>query len=132
MNYNNSGLEMTFPVNKLLKKLKKNRKNHKDIVKEAKQGYAEALIKEFEGKLARLKKGKNINVNTSLQTPGDNVAEYDTAIEMLKLTTDKTIVLAQAQFHSYVMDKWAWQASFLSNASNYSSSGSLYLTSNSW
>ena len=131
MNYQN-GLTMNFPVSELLEKLKVNRINHDAIVKESQEGYLKALEFELGKKLARLKEGKKINPTSRLSVPGDNLDEYDTAIEMLTFTSDNETSLSQAQFHSYVMDKWSWQKNFLDTASEYSVSGSAYLTDNKW
>ena len=131
MNYRD-GLTMKFPVPDLRVKLETNRGNHANIVKESKEGYLVALRKELAQKLKKLRKGETINPNSKLPVPGDNLDEYDTAIEMLKFTSDDHVVLTQSQFHAYVLDKWDWQKNFLDTASAYSVSGSMYLANNSW
>ncbi len=115
-----NGLVMNFPVKDLLAKLTENREKHVKMVAEAKVNYIEALKKELEAKLVQLKAGKRISTSSQLDVPGDNTAEYDTAISMLAMTTDTTIKLQQDQYHSYVMDKWSWKSRFLASASNYS------------
>ena len=123
---------MEFPVDVLLVTLKENRENHKHIVKEAQEGYLGALQRELKAKLSALKKGKTISPHSSLCAPGDNTNEYDTVIEMLEMTTDEALVLNKNDFRCYVMDKWQWQRSFLDNASNFSTTGSLYYSDTNW
>ncbi len=115
-----NGLVMNFPVKELLTKLRENRETHVNMVKEAKKNYLVALKQELEQKLADLNAGKKISTSSNLSVPGDNSAEYDTAISMLAMTTDTTIQLTQAQYNSYAMDQWNWKRNFLATASAYS------------
>ena len=47
-------------------------------------------------------------------------AVYDTAIEMLKRHTGKTVELEDAQVRALLMDQWDWKPSFLATNSHYS------------
>lgn len=128
MNYRN-GLVMNFRVSELISKLTENRERHLQIITEAKKNYLVALKKELEGKIQSLDEGKQINPNSRLPVPGDNLDEYDTAISMLKMTADETVELEQSQYHCYVLDKWEWQRNFLEVAATYSSTANGYLNS---
>jgi hypothetical protein len=45
--------------------------------------------------------------------------DYDTAISMLKMTTDSIITLTGVQYEQLVMDKWVWKVDIDSNKSFY-------------
>ena len=121
-------LVMNFPVNKLVDILKKNKKEHIQIVEGAQEAYVQGLVEEFEKKLSALKEGKNVNPNTSLRLPGDHRASYTNAIAMLEMTTDETIELGSSEFAAYVRDKWHWQKDFLSTANSLGTGGHYYLS----
>lgn len=119
MNYRN-GLVMNFPVKELVERLTINRDEHLKIITEAKKNYLIALQTELASKLDKLLTGNKINPNSNLPVPGDNLDEYDTAINMLEFTTNTEIELTQHQYHCYVEDKWDWQENFLTTISSYS------------
>ena len=116
----NGGLVMNFKVKAVLETLKTNREQHIEIVKEATQGYKVALRKELNSKLAQLDAGKWPNTHSALAKPQSYVAEYDSAIEMLGMTSDETLELDQSAFQCYVLNKWAWMGGFLTSNSQYS------------
>lgn len=120
MNYDSTGLTMTFPVAKLIEALKTNREKHKQMVTEAKKNFIAAQRTELLDKLKRLDEGKKIDTYSNLRAPGDNTSQYDTAISMLEMTTDTNIKLGQAQYNCYVLDNWSWKRDFLMSASSYS------------
>jgi len=116
----NGGLVMNFKVGEVLDTLKKNRAQHTKIVEEATQGYKEALRKEFVNKLHDLDSGRLPSTHSALTKPQSYVAEYDSAIEMLGMTSDATLQLDQNAFKCYVLNKWSWMGGFLSSNSMYS------------
>ncbi len=110
---------LKYPQAVLLEKLEANRKNHKAVYEEARVEYAKRLAADFRAKLADLDAGKEVNANCNLFKPVQFLADYDRAIAMLKMTTDKEIELDQESFAQLVLDEWSWQSSFLTNTAVY-------------
>lgn len=44
--------------------------------------------------------------------PVSYVKEYETAIQLLNFSVDKTVELTMSEFQQYVMDEWKWKANF--------------------
>ena len=116
----NGGLVMNFKVGEVLATLKENREQHLKIVGEATEGYRKALRKELVDKLAKLDAGTFPSIHSALTKPQSYVAEYDSAIEMLGMTSDATLQLDQNAFKCYVLNKWTWMGGFLTSNSVYS------------
>ena len=117
-----NGLSMNnlkYPHAVLLEKLEANRKNHKATYDEAKVEYAKQLKADFAGKLLQLEKGEEVNSHCALLKPVQYLADYDRAIAMLKMTTDKEIELDQQSFAQLVLDEWSWKSSFMTNTAVY-------------
>lgn len=114
------GLTMNFKVEEILTSLKKNREEHAKIVGEAVKGYREKLRAELTSKLSELDSGKLPGTHSNLSKPQSYLTEYDSAIEMLSMTTDETLELDQSAFQCYVQNKWSWMSGFLSSNSAYS------------
>jgi hypothetical protein len=115
------GLELEFKVHELLVALKENRDEHEKIFNEAVEGFH----KEYKEKLVQLvadaEEGKFYKrPQMNLTAPVNHLAEYNTAIRMLEMTTAQTITLTQEQFNCYVMDQWFFQHEFLLSNSLYS------------
>jgi hypothetical protein len=96
----------------LLKILLTNRKKHQADYKQACEDYKVALVGILSDKLRDAKAGKPVNHGISLYTPGDQTKDYDRAIRMLELTTDKTISLLEQEFSELVQDEWSWKGNF--------------------
>lgn len=103
-----TGMEVTVEVARLLAKLKENREQHKQMVAEAREGYAKRAMDMLEDKMSQLRSGKLITLSLSLQPPTDQSATYDTAIQMLELHTGKEMTLNAGQVRNLVMDEWDW------------------------
>jgi hypothetical protein len=104
----------------LLKILRKNRAEHRQIFEEAIEGYRKAVIKEFEHRLNEIKAGKKIDVIIRLQQPQDQTKDYDRVIGMLEMSVDDVVELDEQSYKQYVMDDWSWTNNFLSSNSTYS------------
>ncbi len=53
-----------------------------------------------------------------IPVPQDQTEQYDRAIAMMELCTDKEVVLDQILFEQLIMDKWKWMgASQITNSS---------------
>lgn len=114
------GLTMNFKVLDILDTLKKNRTEHAKIVEEAVRGYKEKFRLELVSKLHDIDSGKLPDTHSKLSKPQSYLTEYDSAIEMLGMTTDETLELDQSAFQCYVQNKWSWMSGFLSTNSMYS------------
>lgn len=114
------GLTMNFKVAEVVKTLRKNREEHAKIVDEAVKGFREKLRAEFASKLQELDAGKLPNTSSRHSRPQSYLTEYDSAIQMLEMTTDETLELDQSAFQCYVQNKWAWMSGFLTSNSMYS------------
>jgi hypothetical protein len=113
-------MKVTARVIDVLKALHANRKTHAVIVKEARAGYLKKAEEALAKRILELKSGKIVALHFSLATPQDHTAVYDTAIEMLKMHTGKTVELEDAQVRALLMDQWDWKDSFLTTNSYYS------------
>jgi len=97
-----------------------NRTKHREIVIEAREGYAKRAVEVLKAELKRLETSKNALVMFSLQPPQDHTKVYDTAIEMMRMHQDETVVLDSGQVRNLMMDEWDWKTNFLVANSMYS------------
>lgn len=107
----------------VLAKLKANRAQHADLVKEAREGYCKAAESALKEKLTELREGKLVALAFNLQPPQDYTREYDTAIAMLTLhqqAGEETIELTAMDVQQFIMDEWEWAMRFLVSNSAYS------------
>lgn len=105
---------------KLLEILTTNRTAHRGIFEEAVEGYRKKATQMLNENLDAIKANKNHRVGIYLPVPEDHTRDYDRAIQMVNMTTDAEIVLAEQDFKSFVMDDWAWANQFLTSNSAYS------------
>jgi hypothetical protein len=113
-------LETVIPTEKLLKKLKSNRKTHSKIIEEAREGYLRDAQAALNKRLKKLESGKVAHLSFSLSPPVEHLDEYDTVISMLEWTTEKEIKLSPSEFRNFVMDEWGWSRSFFQKNAMYS------------
>ena len=113
-------MKITARVTDVLKALHANRKTHSTIVAEARAGYLKKAEEALAKRMLELKSGKIVALHFSLMVPEDNTAVYDTAIEMLKRHTGKTVELEDTQVRALLMDQWDWKRQFLATNSHYS------------
>ena len=114
-------MNLNYNTAALLKVVSENRENHIAAYEDAVTNYKKFLKKELEKMLAQLADGKLIDQNIKLRKPECHTKEYDKAIKMLTMTSDKEIELDEALFTQLVMDDWHWQRSFAANTMVYSS-----------
>jgi len=108
-----------IPKTKLLSILRNNRKKHRAIFEEALEGYRRAVTAELEQALADARAKKRFLRVSSFVAPTDQTSEYDRAIRMLELSSDRSIRLSEEDFAHYVMDKWEWSLAFENNVATY-------------
>lgn len=114
--------DFTITANReeVLAKVKANRDEHADIVKEAREGYMKKAEEALQKKLAALREGKLVRLGFSLQPPLDHTKEYDLAITMLELHTGDTVELTAIQVQNFIHDDWDWKQRWSSSNSLYS------------
>lgn len=110
--------ELKFKTVDVLARLEHNRDVHLDKYYKAKEDFVHAVRVEFDKMYKQVKelksdsKFRELKQNLNVPVPVCYVEHYDRAIEMLKLTTDKEIVLDQTEFEQLIMDKWSWRSNF--------------------
>jgi len=104
----------------LLTRLRKNRKEHREIFLEALEGFRKAAIQAFEKRIELIKQRKKISLHVSLDQPQDMTKEYDRVIEMLEMHLGNDIEVTAKEFRNYVQDDWSWSQSFYTSNSSYS------------
>ena len=55
----------------------------------------------------------------ALQQPTSHVADYDRALEMLRMSVDDVIAIDNAEFRQLACDEWSWQQSFKAVTTSY-------------
>jgi len=112
-------MDLNYNTLDLLNLVIENRGKHSALYEEAVTNYRGFLKKELYKMLSALEDGKLVDQNIKLKKPECYTKEYDKAIKMLSLTSDKEIKLTEDTFTKLVMDDWHWQRSFISNTMSY-------------
>lgn len=110
----------------LLKILKTNRKKHRDEFEKACGDYRVALIGILDEKLKDAKAGKQVAHGIALYMPADQTKDYDRAIKMLEMSTDKIIKLQEHEFSQLVQDEWQWKGQFSTSNSTLAMTAASY------
>lgn len=105
----------------LLNRIKINRDQHRTIFEEALEGWKKKVIEVLEERYEDALKGKNFNIAIHMPRPEDHTDQYDTVIELLSMSLDEELELTQHDFACYALDKWQWQAAFLTASASYGS-----------
>lgn len=113
----------TVRVNKdaLLERIKENRDQHRTIFEEAIAGWKKKVTETLEERYQAALRGEQFNVAIHLPRPEDHTDQYDTVIELLTMSLDEELELTQHDFACYALDKWQWQAQFLTASASYGS-----------
>ena len=104
---------------KLLKKLKKNRDNHRKTFEKALEGWKQRVLKELDKALKDAKSGRRFVTSFELPQPADHTADYDAVIEQIDWNEEEFIFLDFYQFNQFVRDDWGWKNDFMSVAERY-------------
>jgi len=102
-----------------------NREKHKEIVTEARVGYAKKAREALLDQLNKLETGKTSVVTFHLTAPQDHTKVYDTAIAMMRMHTEATVILDSMQVRTLMMDEWDWKRHFLLANSAYSGTAAM-------
>lgn len=80
---------------------------------EARAGYAKRAREVLLEELAKLESMPDRVVVFSLRAPQDHTKVYDTAIQMVELHPEPTVVLDSGEVRTLIMDEWDWKQAFL-------------------
>lgn len=116
-----NSMSITANTKDVLAALVRNRDAHSAIVVEARVGYVKAAREALQDQLSKLEAGKISVVTFLLSPPQDHTKVYNTAIKMMELHTETTVVLDASQVRTLMMDEWDWKRHFLLSNSVYSS-----------
>jgi len=105
----------------LVKKLKKERKKHRDEFLRAQVRYREKVIEVVDAHLREMRNGGKIKTYVNLPEPEDHTEDYDTVILMMERSKGATVTLSEREFKTYVEGKWGWLSSFAANTQAYTS-----------
>lgn len=114
-----STLNFKYKTKDLISKLEENRKKHKDTYEVATIQYKKELEDELAAMLKKAKAGISISHLVNLEKPEEYLKEYDTALDILKMTSQKEVDIDQRTFAQLVRDEWDWKTSFLSKTVGY-------------
>jgi len=103
----------------LMQRLDVNRACHRAAFEEAISGFREEVIRVLDITIDDAKAGRDVKANFSFVKPEDHSADYDRALEMLRMSLDDEIVLAEDDFQCFVMDDWGWKGKFVADYANY-------------
>jgi len=103
----------------LIERLEDNRAHHREIFERAVEGYKRAAIDQLHDWLNGVEKGQLPIMISQLPVPEEHTDDYDTALEMLKMSVDQEVVISQSDFRCYVLDKWEWKRRFVGTNSAY-------------
>lgn len=104
----------------LIAALKRNQERHTTIVAEARAGYVQAAKATLLRRLNDLEEGRIVDLQFKMAPPLDYSEAYRTALQMLEMNQDDTIVLTADEFRCLVLDEWDWTSSFFACNSVYS------------
>lgn len=113
-------MSITADRKTVLETITRNLGTHKTIVAEARAGYIAKAKAALTSRMKDLENSKVVPLSFLLMVPQDHTRVYETAIQMLSLHTQDTIVLDSTQVRNLVMDDWDWKAGFIHTNSAYS------------
>jgi hypothetical protein len=103
----------------LIDRIERNKTTHRKEFEEAFEGYRKMMIAELEKMLDEAKAGKKFERRFHLPEPQDHTDDYDTVIEMLRMSVDDNVAITQGEFAQYVLDKWHWKDQFTASNMMY-------------
>lgn len=119
--YDNDGSTTIVTVKKgvLLTALEENRKIHAARHDAAMVGYRHKVKERLQVLAEQLEKNGVLREDINLPAPMSFLHEYDTVIEMLKMSVDTEMKISQGQFRRYVQDQWEWKRQFDQMSAGY-------------
>ena len=111
--------EIQIKRNDLLKALKENRINHREIFEKSLVGYKKEAIKRLGNLLEELRRGVPVYIYWELPLPKDHTEDYDRVIRMMEMEIREVIEISESEFAQYVMDDWGWKKQWTETTNNY-------------
>jgi hypothetical protein len=108
-----------YPIKDLLKVVKENRKKHEDQYKSAMEAYRSRVVDVLRVNLDVAITGRDVDHDIGVIRPRQYLREYDRAIRMFEMTSEKEAELDSRTFAQLVMDEWSWKDDFISSTSAY-------------
>lgn len=114
----------SFEIDKkeLVNKIEENYQKYLKLYEIQKMDYRNTCEKILTSKLEELEQG-NIGHVQLPSYPQDYSREYVDILEMLKFNKNEVVVLNRQESDRYILNRWSWKDSFLSNFSNSARSG---------
>jgi hypothetical protein len=115
--------KITVNKEELKARLIENKAKHIAEYNEQVEGYRTEALEWLASKHMEMKENETdpteIGLHFTDPVPRSFEKEYDTMIEMLKLSIDENVELSHGEFRQYVMDDWIWKGEFTSNTMMY-------------
>lgn len=117
------GLMITVPRVKLIEALTANRTTHVADFDEATAAFRGAVLNKLREAVAAVEDGADprLHLAINLSIPQSHQREYDTALNMLTMATDTSIVIDEKKYLQYVEDEWSWKPGFAASTALYKS-----------
>jgi hypothetical protein len=103
----------------LVEIVQKNRQQHGEVFEKAYAKFMQAVERELELRLHRIRRGKNVDLLIRLPEPRNMTESYDRALQMLEMETRDEVELSEQEFQQFVQDDWTWKREFATTASVY-------------
>ncbi len=100
----NGNRTVQISKDKLILKIKENKKNHVESYEKAVIAYKKKALSQLE-ELKFAAENGDIKLKLDLTTPVDNSKHYDSIIEMFEWEERDSVELSQQEFNEYVQDK---------------------------
>lgn len=113
-------LKITVDKTELITKVTTNRDAHRDIFEDAMTGWEAAMLADLEGRIAKVRAHKPVDLYIRLTRPEDHTTDYNRVIAMLEMHQQTSVEITSQDFAQYVMDDWDWKRAWIDNASTYS------------
>ena len=113
-------MELNVSRESLLEKLRANKKTHRQKYEKALMVFRDEAVKELDSLMSAVKAGKLVHIVSRLPLPEEHTSDYDAAIGLLEMSSDRLIPLTNHEYETYVLDRWEWARSFASNTMRYS------------
>lgn len=103
----------------LVEVLQKNRERHGEVFEKAYGRFMQAVERELEARLHRIRRGKTVDLAIRLPEPRNMEDSYERALQMLAMETRDEVELSEQEFQQFVQDDWSWKREFATTASRY-------------
>ena len=115
---------MKYPKGALQARITENREAHRALFLKAHAGFRDELEARLEEFLEEVRRGEKVDAAklftiARLPIPEDRTGDYDAVLDMLAMSTDAQIELAEHEFRQYVRDEWGWKQQWLASAAMY-------------